>query len=488
MFCPIKQDNTAFQNEFVDVCSTDDDDKENRPPNAQARGQNSASNYLTATSSSMLPPINHSHEHFVTKCEESFSQLSSSAVNDKEAESEEDSEKITSRKEKSLGKLCKRFLLAMGEEATNGNDVHLETVAKKMCKCDGSSRSDEQDNKSFYKWHGLAALPQLMDSLQKEAIEARLPERILKVEQAMCSFTELSPMTRRSSDQVGSLVEEGQIGDHLLNHSKAAFNTANSSARSSPMIPIHSYDGTPSTHTHNDDSASDSSLHTSQQLRDRNGKNSLAQLCRRFLMVLLCNPKDKRRVSLDVASTVLIKDPENEGFEPPSRSRCRRLYDIANVLVAMGLIKKVHYLFGTKKIPLFVYCGPEPDASPSQSSMLEFLQRTGLSGVSAADSLNFSACFESPTTSLNSSAISPFSTQQMNVLAQIGGSTSNSANYFGSQPMCSTIGENWQAIQEIERMRPPAASPKTNRKRPLSDHSQTQFSSSPPFDPKKIAE
>lgn len=85
--------------------------------------------------------------------------------------------------------------------------------------------------------------------------------------------------------------------------------------------------------------------------------------------------KDKRKVSLDVASTVLIKDPESEGFEPPSRSkvspilqkithfsgRCRRLYDIANVLVAMGLIKKVHYLFGTKKIPLFVYCGPEPE-------------------------------------------------------------------------------------------------------------------------------
>ncbi|KAK6036924.1 hypothetical protein COOONC_25571, partial [Cooperia oncophora] len=78
-------------------------------------------------------------------------------------------------------------------------------------------------------------------------------------------------------------------------------------------------------------------------------------------MVLLSNPKNTRRVSLDVASTVLIKDPETEGFEPPSRSRCRRLYDIANVLVALGLIKKVHYLFGTKKIPLFVYCGPEPD-------------------------------------------------------------------------------------------------------------------------------
>lgn len=75
--------------------------------------------------------------------------------------------------------------------------------------------------------------------------------------------------------------------------------------------------------------------------------------------------KNIRKVSLDVASTVLIKDPETEGFEPPSRSRCRRLYDIANVLVALGLIKKVHYLFGTKKIPLFVYCGPEPDQTGS---------------------------------------------------------------------------------------------------------------------------
>lgn len=66
----------------------------------------------------------------------------------------------------------------------------------------------------------------------------------------------------------------------------------------------------------------------------------------------------------------------------------------------MELIKKVHYLFGTKKIPLFVYCGPEPDgilflniakiefniiflASPisAESSMREFLERIGLSDI-----------------------------------------------------------------------------------------------------------
>lgn len=78
-------------------------------------------------------------------------------------------------------------------------------------------------------------------------------------------------------------------------------------------------------------------------------------------MYLVFVQTNGRRVSLDVASTILIKNAQTEGFEPPSRSRCRRLYDIANVLVALGLIKKMHYMFGTKKIPLFVYCGPEPD-------------------------------------------------------------------------------------------------------------------------------
>lgn len=70
-------------------------------------------------------------------------------------------------------------------------------------------------NKSYYRWHGLEGLPKLMADLQvvlqahapleekrnsvvqKEAVEERLPERVLRVEQAMCSFTELSPGSRK---------------------------------------------------------------------------------------------------------------------------------------------------------------------------------------------------------------------------------------------------------------------------------------------------
>lgn len=59
-----------------------------------------------------------------------------SIVEDDESndENEESNPEHTSRKEKSLGKLCKRFLVAMDDEAKTGTDVHLESVAKKMSK------------------------------------------------------------------------------------------------------------------------------------------------------------------------------------------------------------------------------------------------------------------------------------------------------------------------------------------------------------------
>ena len=89
---------------------------------------------------------------------------------------------------------------------------------------------------------------------------------MLQVEQAMCSFVELS--ARRSTDTVGSLVEEGYASTSA-NGSVHDSASAEIGRQSMPVSRISSQQ---------------------QQLRDRNGKNSLAQLCRRFLMVLLCNP------------------------------------------------------------------------------------------------------------------------------------------------------------------------------------------------------
>ncbi|GMR35295.1 hypothetical protein PMAYCL1PPCAC_05490, partial [Pristionchus mayeri] len=263
---------------------------------------------------------------------------------------------VTCRKEKSLGLLCQRFIEAMKQETAkeDGNgSVHLESVATKM-KVEKRRIYDivnvmealdamSKLNKSYYAWHGLNNLPKLMHELQRESIDENLPSKIVQVEQAMCSFTDLSPGAKRK-DLVGSMLDPVVL--------PSGPSTVSSSPLDSPFS-SKSYLIAPS---------SVPSPSTSASMRDPRGtKNSLAMLCRRFIMVLLANPQDRRRVSLDVASTVLIKDTETEGFDPPSRGRCRRLYDIANVLVAMGIIKKVHYLFGTKKIPLFIYSGPEPD-------------------------------------------------------------------------------------------------------------------------------
>uniref|UniRef100_A0A914EFZ1 E2F/DP family winged-helix DNA-binding domain-containing protein n=1 Tax=Acrobeloides nanus TaxID=290746 RepID=A0A914EFZ1_9BILA len=379
------------EDEFVDVCSHADENSRMSMATTASSGCGSSLPSTEPADESSQSAIDLSH-HIPSSSQQNLSTLSqSSGISSKdvsknsqnlsqnsqengeqEAESEAEDTEQTSRKEKSLGKLCKRFLIAMCDEAKSGNDVHLETVAKKMCvekrriydivNVMEALEAMSKTNKSFYRWHGLSYLPQLMASLQKQAVQDRLPERILRVEQAMCSFTELSPVNR--ADTVGTLVE-----DHNASTSMGP------PAKKSKILNFSE-----NSHSQNYFLSEDRYNVARTQLRDRNGKNSLAHLCRRFLMVLLCNPKDKRRVSLDVASTVLIKDPESEGFEPPSRSRCRRLYDIANVLVAMGLIKKVHYLFGTKKIPLFVYCGPEPEESPTSAhtSMQEFLSRNNL--------------------------------------------------------------------------------------------------------------
>ncbi|KAL7072228.1 hypothetical protein ACQ4LE_008839 [Meloidogyne hapla] len=263
-----------------------------------------------------------------------------------------------SRKEKSLGKLCAPFLERVALEAAQGRDVHLESVARSMnvekrriydiVNVMEALEVMQKTNKSFYKWHGLDRLPELMFALQRDAQKGELPIKIAKVEKAMCSFT--TNFNINFNEEKNKLKEEKtQISEELPEDDE-----------DSAFGPLTS--------------------------RDRCGKNSLAQLCRRFLMVLLCNPN--RAVSLDVVSTMLIKDLDSEGYEPPSRSRCRRLYDIANVLAMMSLVEKKHHLFGTKKIPLFVYCGPEPDAEPTNSAMRmnEFLSRAhtrvAVSGVS----------------------------------------------------------------------------------------------------------
>jgi hypothetical protein len=101
-------------------------------------------------------------------------------------------------------------------------------------------------------------------------MNSTLPEKVEKVERAMCTFSEFVPTT-------GSTGPTPSHGRELLGLNPDPVGLATSTAMADE----------------DEEDSRDESIAAAagqHQLRDRNGKNSLAHLCRRFLMVLLCNP------------------------------------------------------------------------------------------------------------------------------------------------------------------------------------------------------
>lgn len=103
-----------------------------------------------------------------------------------------------------------------------------------------------------------------------------LPEKVEKVERAMCTFSEFIPtpgaaLLTSPNESMSSSMMSGHGG----NESGSVAEFADDEEESQHGVDCNETGLTPA---------------QQQQLRDRNGKNSLAHLCRRFLMVLLCNP------------------------------------------------------------------------------------------------------------------------------------------------------------------------------------------------------
>lgn len=107
-----------------------------------------------------------------------------------------------------------------------------------------------------------------------------MPQRILRVEHAMCSFVELSSnfsvcsSSTASSPIINDCVNNASPS-YIQQQKRYSMDSVGSFVDSSRKFPeLYSFNNQQQT----------------AMTRERNGKNSLAQLCRRFLMVLLCNP------------------------------------------------------------------------------------------------------------------------------------------------------------------------------------------------------
>ncbi|KAM9026221.1 transcription factor E2F7 isoform 2-T2 [Ara ararauna] len=83
---------------------------------------------------------------------------------------------------------------------------------------------------------------------------------------------------------------------------------------------------------------------------------SLRIMSQKFVMLFLVSKT--KIVTLDIAAKILIEETQETVDHSKFKTKVRRLYDIANVLTSLGLIKKVHVTEERGRKPAFKWIGP----------------------------------------------------------------------------------------------------------------------------------
>ncbi|NXI53028.1 E2F7 factor, partial [Chloroceryle aenea] len=94
---------------------------------------------------------------------------------------------------------------------------------------------------------------------------------------------------------------------------------------------------------------------TSTSANSRKDK-SLRIMSQKFVMLFLVSKT--KIVTLDIAAKILIEETQDTVDHSKFKTKVRRLYDIANVLTSLGLIKKVHVTEERGRKPAFKWIGP----------------------------------------------------------------------------------------------------------------------------------
>ncbi|XP_030004278.1 transcription factor E2F7 [Sphaeramia orbicularis] len=83
---------------------------------------------------------------------------------------------------------------------------------------------------------------------------------------------------------------------------------------------------------------------------------SLRIMSQKFVMLFLVSKT--QTVTLDAAAKILIEESQDSSSHSKYKTKVRRLYDIANVLTSLSLIKKVHVREERGRKPAFKWLGP----------------------------------------------------------------------------------------------------------------------------------
>ncbi|XP_075065676.1 transcription factor E2F7 isoform X2 [Mixophyes fleayi] len=100
---------------------------------------------------------------------------------------------------------------------------------------------------------------------------------------------------------------------------------------------------------------------------------SLRIMSQKFVMLFLVSTT--KTITLEIAAKILIEETQDVSDHSKFKTKARRLYDIANVLTSLGLIKKVHVTEERGRKPAFKWIGPV-DFRPESDQKMEVTTTT----------------------------------------------------------------------------------------------------------------
>ncbi|XP_075694235.1 transcription factor E2F8 [Rhinoderma darwinii] len=240
---------------------------------------------------------------------------------------------MPSRKEKSLGLLCHKFLDRYPDypnPAVN-NSICLDEVAGELSverrriydivNVLESLHMVSRLAKNKYVWHGRKNLHQTFDVLRRVGEENKYAEQI-------------QHLKKREQEETDAQ-DEASIPKSLVKQTEISFVEL-------PGLEFRA-----------------------ASVNSRKEK-SLRVMSQRFVMLFLVSRP--QIVSLDIAARILIGEDQLEDLDKSKfKTKIRRLYDIANVLSSLDLIKKVHVTEERGRKPAFQWTGPETATDQQES-------------------------------------------------------------------------------------------------------------------------
>ncbi|XP_074005063.1 transcription factor E2F8 [Numenius arquata] len=235
-----------------------------------------------------------------------------------------------SRKEKSLGLLCHKFLARYPDypSTAENNYICLDEVAEELnverrriydiVNVLESLHMVSRLAKNRYAWHGRHNLSKTLQALKKVGEENKYTQQI---------------QTIKKREHEHEFDFDGEKNEEMAR----SFGSNEHSEMSFVELPGMEF--------------------RAASVNSRKDK-SLRVMSQKFVMLFLVSTP--QIVSLEVAAKILIGEDQLEDLDKSKfKTKIRRLYDIANVLSSLELIKKVHVTEERGRKPAFKWTGPE---------------------------------------------------------------------------------------------------------------------------------